>query len=149
MISYVTQRFECSSFLVMTHVWLRDYYILTKKELHWSVCICLVPVNFGLLGSPGAWSQVAQNNSLLYPKVAHNGLVVVHYYKLLAFRVLAFQVRGIEPVEYAGSEDCAAGLEGVEAGLLPPHRLRPLLLKMQILHHPLQGFLDTLTRAWG
>ena len=31
-----TQRLQCSSFLVVTNFWLREYYILPQQELHWS-----------------------------------------------------------------------------------------------------------------
>ena len=35
-----TQRLQCSSLLVMTYFPLRDYNILPKKELRWSLCVC-------------------------------------------------------------------------------------------------------------
>ena len=36
-----TQRLQCSSFLVMTAFLLRDYNILPKRELHWSLWVIL------------------------------------------------------------------------------------------------------------
>ena len=35
-----TQRLQCSSFLVMAYFLLRDYNILPKKELLWSLWVC-------------------------------------------------------------------------------------------------------------
>ena len=35
----LTQRLHCSSFSVMTYLWLRDYIILPKKELHSSLWV--------------------------------------------------------------------------------------------------------------
>ena len=41
-----TQRLQCSSFLVMTHLWLRDYNVLPKGELHSSLWVgSLVPAS--------------------------------------------------------------------------------------------------------
>ena len=40
-LAFVTQRLQCSSFLVMTYFPLRDYNILPKKELHWSLWVAL------------------------------------------------------------------------------------------------------------
>ena len=35
-----TQRLQCSPFLVMTYFLLRDYNILPKEELLWSLWVC-------------------------------------------------------------------------------------------------------------
>ena len=46
-----TQGLQCSSFLLMTYLLLRDYNILPKKELHLSLWV----YHIGIIGGYGIW----------------------------------------------------------------------------------------------